>query len=66
MLLLAGIIALLSIFEINKLYRERQKKEIAVFVFFAVIAFALGAFYISNPLRKSLAYHMLALLGFYK
>lgn len=66
MLLLAVIIILLSTFEIIQLRKNKQRKEMVIFVCFAAVAFAFGIFYISNPYRNSLAYYVLAFFGFYE
>lgn len=59
MIFLAILIILIGIFEIKSMIKRKQKKEIAVFCFIAVLTIVLGYFYFKNPYQDSLGKYIL-------
>ncbi len=58
-ILVAGV----SIFEISIMVKKKQKKEIIVFIFFALITLVFGLCYFLNPSKKSIIYWIMNILG---
>ena len=63
-ILLTAVIAAAGIFEIPGMTKRGQTREIIVFIAIALLAFAMGLYYILSPHEKSLIYYMLKLFGF--
>ena len=55
MILFTTLIIFLIIFEVKSMLRNKLKRELKVFILLALITFASGYYYISNPYGKSIA-----------
>lgn len=62
-ILLTAIITAAGILEIPGMAKKGQTKEIIVFVVIALLAFAMGLYYILTPHEKSLIYYTFKLFG---
>lgn len=57
------LITAICIYEIITMVKKGQKKELGLFLFFAVIAYGLAWLYSSKPYEISIADSMLSLMG---
>jgi hypothetical protein len=63
MTLLLLLIAVISVYEIPKMWKGKLYKEMAVFIFMALISLFLGGFYILTPHTFSFAVNVLNLFN---
>ena len=57
------VVLAVSSFEIRSFTKEKQAKELAVFIVLAVITLVACIFYLMDPYGKSLTQHIIYLLG---
>lgn len=63
MILLSAMIILLSFFEVRAMIKKGQKKEIAIFTVFALLALLMGYFKMHNKYGISFAQFFLKVMG---
>lgn len=63
MKLFLALIFILSIIEVHGMMKKGKKKDVAVYLCFAVITLLFGSFYLANPYRDSLSHIVLSALG---
>lgn len=63
MMLISITVLVISFFDIKPMWKKKQKKEIAVFLFAAIITLAYGYYYLLNTHTASLIRNIFDLVG---